>query len=66
MPKLKTSKTAKKRFKSNASGKLFRRKATRAHKLSIKPASRKRAYTREFTINKSDEKRLKKMLRGAK
>lgn len=64
MPKLKTSKTAIKRIKLSANGKMLRRKATRAHKLSIKSAARKRAYTHEFAIAKSDSKRLKKMLRS--
>ncbi|MDP4038827.1 MAG: 50S ribosomal protein L35 [bacterium] len=62
MPKLKTSKTAAKRVKITGSGKLLRRKATRAHKLTIKSSSRKRAYTLEHGVSHGDGKNIKKML----
>ncbi|MBP9827125.1 50S ribosomal protein L35 [Candidatus Saccharibacteria bacterium] len=62
MPKLKTSKTASKRFKLTARGTLLRRKATRAHKLSGKPSDRKRAYTKEFPVNATNIKAIKKLL----
>ncbi len=62
MPKLKTSKTAVKRFKLTARGKLLRRKATRAHKLTNKSSSRKRAYTLEHGVGSGDSKNIKKML----
>ncbi len=62
MPKLKTRKTMAKRVKLSATGKVLRRKATRAHKLTIKSASRKRAYTQEHGVAKGDEKNIKKML----
>lgn len=51
-----------KRVKLSATGKVLRRKATRAHKLTIKSASRKRAYTQEHGVAKGDEKNIKKML----
>lgn len=62
MPKVKTSKTAAKRFKLTSSGLLLRRRATRAHKLTIKSASRKRAYTKEHAVSPSDTKNVKRML----
>lgn len=62
MPKIKTSKTMAKRVKLTASGKVLRRKATRAHKLSGKSGARKRAYTLEHAASSADEKNIKTML----
>lgn len=62
MPKLKTRKTAAKRFKLTSTGKILRRKATRAHKLIGKAAKRKRAYTQEYSIDATNVKTVKKML----
>lgn len=62
MPKQKTSKTMSKRVKVTASGKLLHRRATRAHKLSIKSASRKRGFTLEHENAKADSKNIKKLL----
>ena len=62
MPKLKTRKTMSKRVKLTATGKVLHRKATRAHKLTLKSGSRKRAYTLEHGTAKGDSKNVKKML----
>ncbi|MCB9834456.1 50S ribosomal protein L35 [Candidatus Nomurabacteria bacterium] len=62
MPKLKTSKTAKKRIKVTSSGLLMRRRATRAHKLSIKSGARKREFTKEFVLNNTETKKIKKLI----
>jgi|JI10StandDraft_1071094.scaffolds.fasta_scaffold2341722_1 large subunit ribosomal protein L35 len=62
MPKLKTNKTMSKRVKITGSGKIMRRKATRAHKLTIKSATRKRAFTLEHGVALGDSKNIKKML----
>lgn len=62
MPKLKTNKTMSKRVKVTASGKILRRKATRAHKLTIKSAARKRSFTLEHGVALGDSKNIKKML----
>ena len=62
MPKLKTNKTMSKRVKITGSGKSMRRKATRAHKLTIKSATRKRAFTLEHGVALGDSKNIKKML----
>lgn len=65
MPKQKTNKTMSKRIKITGTGKVLRRKATRAHKLTLKSGSRKRAYTLEHGMTKGDSKNAKKMV-GAK
>jgi large subunit ribosomal protein L35 len=62
MPKIKTNKTASKRVKLTGTGKVMHRKATRAHKLTIKSAARKRGYTLEHGSAKGDSKNIKKML----
>jgi len=65
MPKQKTSKTMSKRIKITGTGKVLRRKATRAHKLTLKSGSRKRAFTLDHGMAKGDAKNAKKMV-GAK
>ncbi len=51
-----------KRVKITGTGKILRRKATRAHKLTIKSATRKRAFTLEHGVALGDSKNIKKML----
>lgn len=51
-----------KRVKLTASGKVLRRRATRAHKLTGKSSARKRAYTLEHAASSADSKNIKKML----
>jgi large subunit ribosomal protein L35 len=62
MPKQKTNKSMSKRIKITGTGKVLRRRATRAHKLTIKSGSRKRAYTLEHSMAKGDSKNAKKMV----
>lgn len=62
MPKIKTNKTMSKRVKVTGSGKVLRRRATRAHKLTLKSGSRKRAYTLEHGVAQADVKNVKTML----
>jgi large subunit ribosomal protein L35 len=62
MPKLKTHSGMKKRVKRSGSGKLLRRHAFRNHFLSKKSHSRRRQYGKDFEINKSDERSIKRML----
>ncbi len=54
-----------KRIKITATGKVLRRKASRAHKLTLKSGARKRGYTLEHGMAKGDAKNAKKMV-GAK
>ena len=62
MPKIKTNKTMSKRVKVTGSGKVLRRRATRAHKLTLKSGARKRAYTLEHGVAQADVKNVKTML----
>ncbi len=62
MPKMKTHSGAKKRFKTTGSGKLVRRHRNRNHILEKKSSSRKRRLALEGTVDKSDTKRINKML----
>ena len=62
MPKMKTSKGAKKRFKVTGTGKLLRRHGMRSHNLEHKSAKRKRAFGKDFEVAEVDKPRLKKLL----
>ena len=64
MPKSKTNKSAKKRFKVTGTGKVLRRKAMQSHNLEKKSPKRKRAYTRDQAVHESDVKDVKKLLGG--
>jgi large subunit ribosomal protein L35 len=59
MPKMKTHKASKKRFRITANGKLKRRQAGKKHLLSHKTGKRKR-HLREAIIE--DKKRIKKYI----
>jgi len=62
MPKLKTHKGAKKRFKITATGKIMRRHAYRSHLLAKKSSKRKRRLEKESVVSQSDKARIKQML----
>ena len=62
MRKVKTRKTAAKRFKITARGTLLRRNAARAHKLIGKGGAQKRAYTKEQAVNATNVRTIKRML----
>jgi large subunit ribosomal protein L35 len=62
MPKMKTKKAAAKRLKQTASGRLKRHKATHSHILTKKDRKRKRRLRTADMVDKSDEKRTKRML----
>ena len=62
MPKLKTNKTAAKRFKITATGKIMRRKAYNNHMFFHKSASRKRRLDQDTELHKSERKRVRRML----
>ncbi len=62
MPKIKTKKSAQKRFKYTKNGKLKRYKAFASHTLEKKSSDRKRNFRRSAVVEKADEKRVKKML----
>ena len=62
MPKMKTKSSAKKRFKVTGSGKIKRKHAFKSHILTKKSTKRKRNLTHISTVDKTNEKQVKKML----
>ena len=62
MPKLKTHKGAKKRFKVTGKKKIVHNKAFKSHLLTKKSAKRKRMLGKKKLIKDSDQSRIKKML----
>jgi len=63
MPKVKTKSGAKKRFKLTGTGKIKRKHAFKSHILTKKETKRKRNLTQAGLVDKSDEGRVKAMLR---
>ena len=64
MPKVKTSRGAKKRFKVSGAGKILRRHAMRSHNLEKKSSKRRRGFRKTYGVDASDAKGIKKLLRG--
>jgi large subunit ribosomal protein L35 len=62
MPKLKTNKAAKKRFKVTAKGKVLRLRTKRRHLLTDKSGSEKRSLRRWSRVDETDEKRFRALL----
>jgi len=62
MPKLKTHKGAKKRFRITATGKIKRRKANASHILTKKSRKRKRYLKQSTIVVKEEFKRVKNLL----
>lgn len=62
MPKLKTRKSAAKRFKSTKSGKFKRSKACGAHLLTHKSPKRRRGLRKSTILSDADQKRVERML----
>lgn len=62
MPKLKTRKSAAKRFKATGSGKIVRRKAFRNHLLEHKSSTRKNQLAHKAVVNERDEENVRLML----
>lgn len=62
MPKMKTSKSAAKRFKATGTGKLKRSKAYKSHILTKKTAKRKRNLRKATITDASNVKNMKKLL----
>ncbi len=63
MPKVKTKRAAKKRFKVTAKGRIKRWKASKSHLLVGKNAKRRRRLRRSDTVHPSDERMVKEYLR---
>ena len=64
MPKMKTSRGAKKRFKVSGAGKILRRHAMKSHNLEKKSSKRRRGFRKMYDVAGSDVKSVKKLLRG--
>jgi len=62
VPKQKTNKAAKKRFKVSGSGKLLRRHAMKSHNLEKKSAKRKRAFRSDQAVAGADEREVRRLL----
>ena len=58
MPKMKTKRSARKRLKRTASGKLMRAGGWKQHKLEAKSPKRRRRLRRNKPIDRADAKRL--------
>ncbi len=66
MPKIKTVKSAAKRFKKTGTGKFKRRQAFKSHILTKKSVKRKRHLREEKIVSKADAKNVERMLPYAK
>ena len=62
MPKQKTNRATKKRFKITATGRVLRRSAMRSHNLEKKSAKRKRAFRRDYEVEGKDAREVKRLL----
>ncbi|HIU67846.1 MAG TPA: 50S ribosomal protein L35 [Candidatus Caccomorpha excrementavium] len=62
MPKVKTNKSAAKRFSKTATGKLKRMKAGKQHILTKKTTKNKRDLRKAEMMNPANEKNMKKIL----
>lgn len=62
MPKMKTNRSAAKRFKKTGKGKFKRRKAYHSHILTKKRTKRKRSLRKPTLVSRADIKRVKRML----
>lgn len=62
MPKMKTRRSAAKRFRVTGTGKFRRYKAYKSHLLGKKSAKRKRGLRRPGLVSKSDLRRVRRML----
>ena len=62
MPKMKTSRTAAKRFKKTGSGRLRRQQAMRQHLFEKKSSRRTRRLAGDRDVHDADDKNIKRLL----
>lgn len=62
MPKMKTNRSAAKRFRKTATGKFRRQRANKSHILTKKRTKRKRRLRRGTLVSKADKKRVRRLL----
>ena len=60
--KLKTHKGLSKRIQITKTGKVKKRRAFRSHLLTKKSKKRKRKFAKMYTVNKTENKKIKKLL----
>jgi len=64
MPKMKSNRSAAKRFKISGSGRVKRRRAMKRHILTKKTPKRKRHLRKPAVVAAAEQKRIKRLLRG--
>ena len=62
MPKLRSKRSASKRFKATASGKIKRRKGWKSHLLEWKSPKRRRRLRQASLVSKEDARRIRRLL----
>lgn len=62
MPKMRTSRSAAKRFRKTGTGKLRRQRAYHSHILTKKSPKRKRRLRQRTLVSKADTNRVKRLL----
>jgi large subunit ribosomal protein L35 len=62
MPKMKTSKTAAKRFKTTGTGRLRRQQSMRQHLFEKKPSTRTRRLAADVDVHPADLNKIKRLL----
>jgi large subunit ribosomal protein L35 len=62
MPKMKSNRGARKRFKRTATGKIKRRKAFKSHILTKKNRDRKRRLRKPAFVDKADAARVRRLI----
>jgi large subunit ribosomal protein L35 len=62
MPKIKTNRSAAKRFRKTATGKIKRKKAFHTHILTKKTPKRKRGLRKAGLVSKADRGRVRKLI----
>ena len=62
MPKIKTHKSAKRRFHITGSGKIMHSKIGKSHLRLKKPRRVKRQYSEEVVVHPANERRIKRLL----
>ena len=64
MPKIRTSRSAAKRFRKTGGERFKRSKAFKGHLLTKKSSKRKRSLRKAGLVDKADQKRVKRLLAG--
>ncbi len=64
MPKMKSNRASKKRFKVTGSGKIKREKAYRSHILTKKSAKRKRQLRKATLVSEQESRTVKRLIQA--